>query len=185
MLVLVLVLALVLGAEALKVEVLRAQDDGSPSQFTTFASMPSLRDQFADFEQSPPPELFGDPIWRLPAYRIALFLSDIAQADARLLTSSSCPPHIPVQLQRAVDSIGVNIAEGYSRFSGRERARYYEIALGSTREAREWYRRSMSWLGQSAALERGYLLTRAIKILVTAIPQERTGSSEDRIRRAK
>jgi hypothetical protein len=33
-------------------------------------------------------------------------------------------------------------------------------------------------------MERAYLLTRAIKILKVAIPQERSGSSERRIRRA-
>jgi hypothetical protein len=36
---------------------------------------------------------------------------------------ASAPAHITGQLERAVDSIGVNIAEGYSRYSGKERAR--------------------------------------------------------------
>jgi four helix bundle protein len=146
--------------------------------------MSTLHEQFAAFERSTPPELFGDPIWRLPAYRIATFLSEVARLDSTALMRSQCPAHIPSQLQRAVDSIGVNITEGYSRFSGKERARYYEMALGSTREARDWYRRAVPWLGESEALERAYLLTRAIKILVYAIPKEREGSSEDRIRKA-
>ena len=146
--------------------------------------MPALRDQFAEFERSTPPELFGDPIWRLPAFRISRFLSEVARLDATRLAKSQCPAHILAQLQRAVDSLGVSISEGYSRFSGRERARYYEIALGSAREARDWYRRVVPYLGEAQALERAYLLTRAIKILVYAIPKEREGSSEDRIRRS-
>ena len=146
--------------------------------------MSALRDQFAEFERSTPPELFGDPIWRLPAYRIARFLSEVSRLDGIALVKRRCPTHIPSQLQRAIDSIGVNINEGYSRFSGKERARYYEIALGSAREARDWYRRVVPYLGEAQALERAYLLTRAIKILVYAIPKEREGSSEDRMRRS-
>ena len=96
---------------------------------------------------------------------------------------ASAPAHITGQLERAVDSIGVNIAEGYSRYSGKERARFYEIALGSAREAREWYRRSAMWVGGDAALERARLLTRVIKILLVAVPQERAGASADRIRK--
>jgi four helix bundle protein len=145
--------------------------------------MKTFAERFAEFEKAPPPDLFGDPIWRLPAYRIALFFSHIISEDVSQLLDAHCPGHIVGQLERSIDSVGVNISEGYSRFSGRERARYYEIALGSARESRDWYRRSASWLGNAAALERGLLLTRAIKVLMVAIPQERAGSSEDRIRR--
>jgi four helix bundle protein len=52
------------------------------------------------------------------------------QADAALLA----------QLERAAASIGANIAEGYSRRSAADRARFYGYALGSTREAMVWYR---------------------------------------------
>jgi four helix bundle protein len=143
----------------------------------------TLSEQFADFEKTPPPELFGDPIWRLPAYRIALFLSDVARLDVPAMLRRSVPVHITGQLERAIDSIGVNIAEGYSRYSGKERARFYEIALGSAREAREWYRRSIKWFGEEPALERAQLLTRVVRILLVAVPQERAGASEDRIRK--
>ena len=145
--------------------------------------MSSLPERLAHWEGSPPPELFGDPIWRLPAYRIALFLVDIVRGDVSILARRSAPSHTYSQLERAVDSIGVNIAEGYSRFSGRERARYFEIALGSAREAREWYRRCSRWLGASEALDRALLLTRVIKILTVAVPRERAGASETRMRK--
>ncbi len=147
--------------------------------------MPSFDQRFAAFESSPPPELFGDPIWRLPAYRIALFLADVAQADAAELDRLGAPRHIAEQLLRSTDSIGANLAEGYSRFSGRERARYYEIALGSAREAREWYRRAIPWIGQGECRERAQLLTRSIKILVYAVPRERNGESEARMRKRR
>ena len=38
----------------------------------------------------------------------------------------------------AVLSISANIAEGYSRTSGRERAKFFEYANSSAREARDW-----------------------------------------------
>ena len=146
--------------------------------------MSTLSDEFRRFEASPPPELFGDPIWRLPAYRIAEFLGEVVQRDIPILFRAGCSGFRVSQLERAVDSISANISEGYSRYSGRERARFYEIALGSAREARSWYRRAARFLPDEAALERALLLTRAVKILKVAIPQERSGSSERRIRKA-
>ena len=145
--------------------------------------MSSLAERFAAFEKVPPPDLFGDPIWRLPAYRIALFLSDLLPSDTSLLYKTACQRHVIDQLARSVDSVRSNITEGYSKYSGRERARYYESALCSAREARDWYRRVIPWLGQDAAMERGALLTRVIKILLVAIPQERSGANEYRLRR--
>jgi four helix bundle protein len=145
--------------------------------------MSPLAERFAAFEEVPPPDLFGDPIWRLPAYRIALFLSDLLPGDTSMLWRTRCPPYIVDQLPKAVDSIRANISEGYSKFSGRERARYYETALCSAREARDWYRRAIPWLGKAEAYERGALVTRVIKILLVAVPQERSGANEYRIRR--
>ena len=146
--------------------------------------MTVLSERFQEWESSPPSDLFGDPIWRLPAYRIALFLADVVREDVLALIRDGAPAHLYSQLDRAVGSIGANIVEGYARFSGRERARYYEIALGSAREARHWYRGTQTWLG-SAAEERGALLTRAIKILTVAIPRERQGESEQRMQRRR
>lgn len=124
-------------------------------------------------------------MWRLPAFGISLFLVEIGRSDVRLLLRSGAPPDSIKQLQRCVPSIKANIAEGYSRFSGKDRARFYETALASAREAREWYRDLGTWLGRSAAEERGMLLTRVIKVLTVAIPQEREGASEARIRAAR
>ena len=39
------------------------------------------------------------------------------------------------QLLRSIDSIGVNIAEGYARFHVRERLHFYSIAQGSIEES--------------------------------------------------
>jgi len=144
--------------------------------------MDSVELDFASWESTPPPELSGDTIWRLPAYRLSRYLALVVRADASMIRRRS--PNLADQLERAVDSIGINISEGYGRLHGRERARFYEFALGSAREAREWYARADSHLAKGVAVGRAQLLTRAIRILTVAIPQERAGSSERRIQEA-
>jgi len=135
-------------------------------------SVSTLNDELHEFEATPPPDLFGDPIWRLPAYRIAQFLGRVVERDIALLIRARCSSHTINQLERSVGSIGANITERYSRSSGRERARFHEIALGSAREARDWYRRAAPRLPDGAAMERAFLLVRIIKILRVAIPRE-------------
>jgi four helix bundle protein len=43
------------------------------------------------------------------------------------------------QLWRSAVSIAANSAEGYSRGTGADRARFHEHALGSARECIVWY----------------------------------------------
>jgi four helix bundle protein len=147
--------------------------------------MSDLHETFALWEQQPPPDLFGDPIWRLTAFRLSVFLADVARDDVVSLTRAGASAHPLTQLERSIASISANISEGYSKHSGKERARYFESALGSAREGREWYRRLRFLLGDTAAQARASLLTRIIKILTVAIPRERDGESERRIARAK
>ena len=77
------------------------------------------------------------------------------------------------QLYRAVGSVSANIAEGYSRRSGKDQARFYEYSLGSAREARGWYYQGRHVLSESIAMHRIRLLTSIIRLLLTIIPAER------------
>src|SRR5688500_20108289 len=92
---------------------------------------------FEQWEKTPPTELFGDAIWRLPAYRLSRYLAVVVRNDIPRIHRRY--PRKAEQLGSAVDSIGINITEGYGRLHGRERARFHEFALGSAREARDWY----------------------------------------------
>lgn len=144
--------------------------------------MHPIVEAFAQWEKHRPPELAGDPIWFLPAYRLSRYLAITLRKDfetARRYSYSDAD-----QLRRAVNSIGRNIAEGYGRLHGRERARFYEIALGSAREARESYAQLDAVLPRGLAVGKSLLLSRVIRILTTAIPEEREGSSERRMRDA-
>jgi four helix bundle protein len=92
--------------------------------------------EFEVWMRSVPPEITTDTIWRMSAYRYSLVLSFRSQKDLKwLLAHRETRAHAD-QLLRAVGVISANIDEGYSRSSGKERAHFYEYALGSTREAR-------------------------------------------------
>ena len=147
--------------------------------------MDKLETQFSEWEKEPPHDLRGDPLWRMKAYRIALFLSDLVRKDVDDILKRGAPHHKVIQLESSVESVEANLSEGYSKFSGKDRARFFETALASARESRGWYRRSRYWLGTDEAAERQMLMTQVIKILTVAIPDERNGGAERRIRRAR
>ena len=63
--------------------------------------------------------------------------------------------------------------EGYSRGTGRDRARFYEYGLGSAREARGWYYKGRHVLGESVVAHRIGLLAEIIKLLLTMVPNQR------------
>ena len=77
------------------------------------------------------------------------------------------------QLCRALGSISANIAEGYSRGSGKDRSRFYEYALGSARESRDWYYKARHVLGQPVVDHRLDLLSQIIRLLLVMIPDQR------------
>jgi four helix bundle protein len=77
------------------------------------------------------------------------------------------------QLYRALGSISANLAEGYSHGTGKNRARYYEYALGSARESRDWYFKGRHILGEEVTQHRLSLLTQISRLLLTMIPQQR------------
>jgi four helix bundle protein len=120
-----------------------------------------------------PEEITNDPLWRMEVYRLALFASDLAWHDVSRLVQDKRTISLADQLYEAVGSISANIAEGYSRSSGKDEARFYEYSLGSAREARTWYFQGRHVLGSTVALHRIRLLTQIIRLLLTIIPVER------------
>ena len=78
------------------------------------------------------------------------------------------------QLCRSLGSISANLAEGYSRGTGNDRARFYEYALGSAREGRDWYHKGRHLLGRTVTRHRMELATEIIRLLLTMIPQQRS-----------
>jgi four helix bundle protein len=128
---------------------------------------------YQEWEQMVPDEIKGDSLWKVEAYRLGLLVGDIGWTDTQKLVAGPQTRSLADQLYRALGSISANLAEGYSRVSGRDRARFYEYALGSARESRDWYYKARHILGESVTLHRLSLLTQIIRLLLTMIPQQR------------
>ena len=136
---------------------------------------------YASWEADVPESLKNDTLWRLEAYRLALFLSDIAWHDVSRLVQDRRMRSLSDQLYRAAGSVSANIAEGYSKGTGKDRARFYEYALGSARESRDWYFKARHILGEEIANHRIDFLTQIIRLLLTMIPHQR----QSRIRESR
>lgn len=115
----------------------------------------------------------SDPLWRLAVFRLALAAVDEAWADAAALRRNLITAPIAGQLLRAFGSVAANVAEGYSRSSGRDRARFFEYALGSAREGCVWYRSGGGVLGEETVSHRLGRLTDIRRLLPSTIPAER------------
>jgi four helix bundle protein len=128
---------------------------------------------FKEWLETVPRELSEDPLWRMEVYRLSVFAADLAWPDVTKLIGDKRTMSLADQLYRAVGSVSANIAEGYGRQSGKDQARYYEYALGSAREARNWYYHGRHVLTDLVAQHRLQLLTQIIRLLLTIIPSER------------
>ena len=125
---------------------------------------------------SVPVAITADPLWKVEAYRLALFVGELRWHDVTKLIRNKRTMELADQLYRALGSIGANISEGYSRGGGRDRAHFYEYALGSARESRGWHYQGRHVLGQPVAEHRIRLLTQIIWLLLTMIPDQRTAT---------
>lgn len=128
---------------------------------------------YQEWASTVPSEITADPLWHMEVYRIALFIGEICWSDACKLAQDRRMLGISDQLYRSVGSISTNIAEGYSKASKKDQARFYEYSLGSAREARDWYYKSRHILSEEVALHRMRLLVSIIRTLLKLIPEFR------------
>ena len=128
---------------------------------------------YQDWQKTVSEEITKDPLWTLEAYKMGLFISEIGWHDVKALNKNSLTKPLANQLIRALDSISANIAEGYSRSTGKDRARFYEYSLGSARESRDWYYKARRVLREEVVEHRMALLTQIIKMLNALVPKQR------------
>ncbi len=100
------------------------------------------------------------------------FMSDCF-ADSEVLVKNPITEKVAAQLYYAAGSIGANHSEGYSRASGKDRARYYEYALGSVRESMSWYRSAIPVIAPETVGNRLDVLEEMRRILTAIIPRAR------------
>ena len=124
------------------------------------------------WEATVPVQIRQDRLWSLRVYRLGLWLGDLAWDDATVLHRDGRTRRVADQLYRAVGSISANVAEGYSRGSGKDRARFYEYSLGSAREARDWYFKARHRLGDDTSTQRITVLTDVIRLSLGLIQKQ-------------
>lgn len=127
----------------------------------------------AEWERGLSDEITKDKLWRMKAYRLSIFLGAIGWRDVTKLLEDRRTAGVADQLYRAIGSIGANIAEGYSRNSGKDRVRYYEYTLGSARESKHWYAHSEPILTKKVVNHRLNVASEIIKLLLIIVPLER------------
>jgi four helix bundle protein len=128
---------------------------------------------YDEWEAAVPEHIRGDVLWGLRVYRSALYAGELGRVDAALLSRLGGFDHIADQLGRATSSISVNIAEGYSRRGRKDRGRFYEYALGSARESRDWYYKVRDTMGADATDIRMGLHTALIRMLTVLVKNTR------------
>jgi four helix bundle protein len=133
---------------------------------------------YEEWQAGVPACITGDTIWRVEAYRLSLFLSDLAWCDVSTLMKDGRTREAAGQLHRSVGKISACITEGYSRGTGRGRAVFYEYALGSVRETRDWYFKSRHVLGEEVTMHRLELCTRIAKLTTTMVRRDRSAGRQ-------
>lgn len=128
---------------------------------------------YQDWEKTVPKTITDDVLWKLRVYRLALFAVKIGWHDVTKLAQDKRTLALSNQLYRSLGSVSANIAEGYSRSSGRDRARLYEYALGSARESRDWYYKAEGVLDETVIAHRLDLQAQIIRLLLTMRPDQR------------
>jgi len=127
---------------------------------------------FAEWERGVGLGISGDPLRTVQAYRLGLYVIECHSFDRQSNVRFSAAARID-QLTRALGSIAANNAEGYSRSTPTDRARFHAYALGSTREAIAWYDTLRVELG-SPAEERQAAPVRIRRLLLTTLCRSRS-----------
>lgn len=125
-----------------------------------------------------PSVIRDDRLWNVEAYRLGLFLSDLAWNDVTKLMKDRRTIGLADQLYGAGGSISANLAEGFSRSGGKDRARFYEYALGSAREMRDWYYKGRHVLSDEVTDHRLDLATQVIRLTLTMVPEQRSTAAK-------
>ena len=114
-----------------------------------------------------------DPLTRMRVYQLAKEIMPDCFEDASQLADHPVTVKVAGQLYAAVGSIAANLSEGYSRSSGKDRARIFEYALGSARESVDWYESAEPVLSSDTVDKRLAILDEITRMLLAIIPRER------------
>ena len=136
---------------------------------------------YEDWEREVPETITGDGLWKMKVYRLALFAAHLGWHDITKLAQDRRTVSLSDQLYRSPGSISANIAAGYSRSSSKDRSRFYEYALGSARESRDWHYKGSHILSESVTSHRLNLMTEIIRLLLVMISSQRKSDLREEV----
>jgi four helix bundle protein len=132
-------------------------------------------EQQRSWERTCPEAITSDLLWKLDAYRAALFLQHASRSDCRVIRAARRAEFVEEQLRSAAGSISAHIGEGYSRSTRADRLRFLGYALGSVRECVSWYQASRDILPDEVIEERLVLVMRNRTLILGLIRSIREG----------
>jgi four helix bundle protein len=128
---------------------------------------------YQEWEETAPEVFKKDSLWQMKAHKYALFLGHLAWYDVTKLVNDGRTRKLADQLYDSVGSVPANLSEGYSRGTGRDRARFYEYSLGSARESMDRYYSGRHVIGETIVEHRYLVLNEIIRLLLVMVPQQR------------
>lgn len=134
---------------------------------------------YDEWEKSLPEIVRNDANFRVQAFRLASFVSACAELDTRHVVRDPRFVKSAAQLCDASGSISANIADGYPRRSGADRARFFEYALTSTAEVKARYLHTRVPLPAGTIEARYPVLTSITRLLKTMIRSSRPPEEDD------
>ncbi|HJR63271.1 MAG TPA: four helix bundle protein [Gemmatimonadaceae bacterium] len=137
---------------------------------------------YEEWEPTVPKSLTSDTLWKVMAYRLALYSGVIGLEDVALLAAHPRGKSMVDQLERAVTSISSDIAEGYSRRFRKEKNHFYDYAIGSAREARDRYFKARIVLPADLVDARLDTLTQVVKLVTVMVARDRRKRREEKER---
>jgi four helix bundle protein len=126
-----------------------------------------------DWERSCHRAITSDALWKMDAYRAAMFLLHLSNQDCKVLRRVHCYDGLTAQLIDASGSVSANLAEGYSRATRVDRVRFLGYSLGSARECITWYSGAEPILTQSVVANRLDLIMRVRSLVLGLISSVR------------
>lgn len=118
-----------------------------------------------EWEQTVSRHITSDVIWKLEAYRSALFLVHLVKTDVKRASRDPTRTEIIAQLRRASGGISGHVGEGYSRPTRADRLRFLNYAVGSARECVSWYASLSDLLDPPSVIESRFELLARIRML--------------------
>lgn len=134
---------------------------------------------YQTWERSVPPQIRADGAWSAEAYRLALFLADIAWHDANDLAKHRRTIKLGGELLEAMSGVAAGLARSHDRSAAGESRLALEDALASARAGAGYYHGCRHVLGQEIIMHRIRVLNHVIARLKEMGAGTATGQKSD------